>query len=405
MKKNLLPRNNAETHFWENRKAIIVLHEATTGLGHDLRDYLLDHSIGELLFIVHPLLYMKETFKNSSRYELYKKGKLIKTHYAFHWVLPEFLLYIKDFFYTLIWCMQIAFKSDLYVGLGNLNAFSGYVLKLLGLRGKTVFYVIDYVPLRFHNKLINSIYHRIEKIAAEKSDWTWNLSPRMIEGRNKRWHKNFSHQLVVPHGVHFRRIKCLPLSKINKQEILYMGTIFKKQGIQLVIESFPKIISKIPDIRFSVIGKGPYEEELKKLVARLGLGKHVDFLGYIPNHAVMEDRIARAAIAVALYDKESDLNDFTYYADPGKIKNYLGAGVPVIMTDVPYVARQVEKAKCGFIISYSKDELVQVLIDFLLDMEKMKKYRANALKFAKKFDWDRVFTHALNEMYQPRSSS
>lgn len=398
MKRILPTKDEAGTKLWKDRKTIIVLHEAGTGPGHDLRDYFLKQGIKELLFIAHPLLYMKETFQNSSRYELYRNGSLIRIHYAFHWVLPEFLLYIKDILYTIIWSMQIVGKSDVYVGIGNLNAFSGNILKVLGFTKKTVFYVIDYVPLRFHNKLINSIYHRIEKIAAEKSDWTWNLSPRMIEGRSKKWHKNFPNQLVVPHGVHFARIKRLPFDKINKHEILYMGTIFPKQGIQIVIESLPKIIGKIPNIKFTVIGKGPYKEELERLVVRLGLGHYVDFLGYMDSHQEMENRIARASIAMALYDKESDSNDFTYYADPGKVKNYLGAGVPIIMTDIPYVAKEVEKAKCGFIIPYDKDKLSQILIGFFSNPERIKTYRANALKFARKYDWDNVFASAFKAM-------
>jgi len=31
-------------------------------------------------------------------------------------------------------------------------------------------------------------------------------------------------------------------------------------------------------------------------------------------------------------------NPFTYYTDPGKVKAYLSAGVPVVITDLPYVA-------------------------------------------------------------------
>lgn len=395
MKERFSKKNNSIVKFWKDRKAIIVIHEATTGPGQDLRDFLLQQNIQELLYIAHPLLYLKETFKNSSRYEIYRKGRLVETHYAYHWVLPEFLLYIKDFFYTFFWAVTLGYKSDLFVGVGNLNAFSGCVIKFFGVVKNTVYYVIDYVPLRFQNKLINSLYHRIEKIAAEKCDWTWNLSPRMIEARSKKWHKIFPNQLVVPHGVHFERIKRLPFSKINKHEILYMGTIFQKQGIQLAIECLPKIITKIPDIKFSIIGKGPYKDELNELVARLNLGNHVDFLGHMDSHQEMENRIAQAAIAMALYDKKSDLNDFTYYADPGKIKNYLGAGVPVVMTDVPYVAKEIEKARCGFIIPYDKDKLSQVLIDFLSDTERMKTYRANALKFARKYEWDKIFASVI----------
>ncbi len=383
--------SEADKNFWQKSKVVIVIHEATTGLAYDFRDYLLRQGVQELLFIAHPLLYLKENFKNSSRYELYKDSKLVKSHTAFHWVLPEPLLYIKDFLYTILWC--IGSKYNLFFGIDNLNAFSGYVLKLLGRVDKVIYYVIDYIPKRFSNKFFNMIYHKIEKFAAENSDWTWNLSPRMIEERSRRWNKKFSNQLVVSHGVNVNRIKRLPLDKINSTEILYMGSLLKKQGIQLVIQILPLIVKKIPTIQLTIIGKGPYEKELKQLTREMNLDGHVSFLGYIENHKDMENRIAKAALAIALYDKKND--EFSYYADPGKIKNYLGAGVPVILTDVPYVAREVVRAKCGFIIQYTKKDLLDILLMFFLDKKLMKEYRYNAVRFAKKYDWDRIFANAL----------
>ncbi|RJQ37765.1 glycosyltransferase [Candidatus Microgenomates bacterium] len=380
----------------ENGKVVIVFHEATTGLAYDLRDYLLKNGVEKLLFISHPLLYLKENFKKTSRYEFYKKGKLIKTHNAFHWALPEMFLYIKDCFYSIFWCLKMGGNFDYYFGIGNLNAFSGYVLKLFGKVDKVIYYVIDYVPERFNNGLVNSIYHRIEKICAEKSNWTWNLSPRMIEGRSKKWGKSFPNQMVVPHGVNFNRIKRLRITEINKNEILYMGTLLEKQGIQLVIQALTIVKKKIPEIKLTIIGKGPYERELKKLVDKLGVQNHVEFLGYIEDHKSVENRIAKAAITIALYDKKRD--QFTYYADPGKIKNYLGAGIPVIMTDIPYVAKQVEKAKCGFIISYNKLDLAKLLIKYFTDINLMKTYRQNAVTFAKNYDWDLVFDRGFGEL-------
>lgn len=377
----------------QNRKVIIVLHESTTGPAHDLRDYLLKQNIEELLLIAHPLLYLKDGYKNASRFDYYKNGKLVESRKAFHWPGPEPLLYIKDTLYTLWWCLLKGRGYETFFGVGNLNAFAGILLKTIFKNTKVVYYVIDYVPVRFQNSLINSIYHRIERIAAQYSDWTWNLSPRMVEARNKKWQKQFPHQLVVPHGVHFERIKKISLKNVHKSEIMYMGSLLKKQGIQLVIQALPEIKKTVKDIKLIIIGRGPYEDSLKKLVNDLKLEKHVDFLGYLPNHSDMENRLAQSAIAIALYDKKHD--EFSYYADPGKIKNYLGAGVPVIMTDVPYVALQVKEAKCGYVIPYTKNALVETIKQFMTDESIIQAYRKNALNFAKYYEWDLVFERAL----------
>ena len=152
--------------------------------------------------------------------------------------------------------MTIGSKYRLFFGVGNLNAFSGYVLKLLSRVDKVIYYVIDYVPQRFYNKLLNTIYHKIEKFCAQHSDWTWNLSPRMIQGRSKKWNMKFPNQLIVPHGVNFNRIKRVSFENINKREIIYMGTILRKQGIQLVINSLPDTKENSQRLDLQLLAKG-----------------------------------------------------------------------------------------------------------------------------------------------------
>lgn len=376
-------------------KAVIVLHEATTGPAHDLRDYLLSQNVSELLFIAHPILFLKDGYKKSSRYEYYKSGKLIKTHDAHYWRGPEILLYVKDTVYTVYWCLKYG-RFDYFFGVDNLNTFAGILLRFFGNVTHVVYYVIDYIPIRFDNTIVNFIYHLIERFAAAYANWTWNLSPRMIEARNEKWGKVFPHQMTVPHGVHYERIKRVPFSQVNKNEIIYMGTLLEKQGIQLVIEVLPEIVRKIKNITFTIIGKGPYENELKILVKRLNLTSVVTFLGYVESHEEMENRLATSSLAIALYDKTHDA--FSYYADPGKIKNYLGAGVPVIMTDVPYVAREVKKAECGFIIPYKKQALLTTIETFMSNDDVLKKYRKNAMMFAKNYEWKKVFSQAFSYM-------
>lgn len=377
----------------KQKSAVIVIHESSGGPGHDLKLFLLNQKINKLLLISHPLLYFKDGLKKSSRFELYHKGKLIKTGKGMFLKMPEPLLYIKDFLYTIYWTLKYCSSSDLFFGVDNLNAFTGLFIKLISQKTKIIYYVIDYIPKRFENRILNFVYHFIEKTAATYSSQTWNLSPRMIEGRELKWKRAFPNQIIIPYGIYFKRIKRIPFERINKHEIIFMGSLLEKQGVQLVIKALSAIKKKIPNIRLVIIGKGPYEKNLKKLTARLELGKNVLFLGHIESHEEMENRIAKAAIAVALYDPKNA--DFSYYADPGKIKNYLGAGVPVIMTDVPYIAKQIEKEKCGMISPYNKSSISKVMIDILKNENKLDIYRKNAVKFSNNFDWNIIYRKAI----------
>ena len=378
----------------KNLNVIIAIYEATTGPGHELRDFLISR-VKNLFFIAHPLLFLPKMKEKTSYYENYSNGELVKKHEAFHWKSSEYLCYLKDCFYTFFWVVFSGRKYELFVGSGNINAFIGLMLKKIGRVRKVVFYCIDYVPQRFENRLINNLYRLIDRICAQNCDATWNLSTRMIKGREKRWQRKFPNQLVVPHGVHFNRIKRPPFSKINKTEIIYMGTILKKQGAQLLIKALPEIKKEIKNIRFTIIGTGPYEEKLKDLVKKLKLEEAVTFTGYIKSHQELENRLAKAAIAVALYN--SAIDQFTYYADPGKVKTYLGAGLPVIITNVPHIAQEIEETGCGLIVDYKKKDIAKAVINLMRDGKKIRNYRRNAVNYAKKFEWNKIFSKRFGE--------
>jgi glycosyltransferase involved in cell wall biosynthesis len=373
---------------------VIVTHEATSGPALDLRDYLISKT-KNLLFISHPLLYVPSSYAKSSYYELYKNGKLKKKNVAFHFKGPELMHYLKDSILTIYWIVVSGTRWDLYIGNGNLNAFAGLMLKIFRKTKRVVFYCIDYVPKRFENQSLNKFYHWIDRLAVQYCYKTWNLSHRMAEARAKKWGKSFPKQITVPIGAWFERIKRVPFNKVNASEIIFMGGIRETQGTELVIKALVKIKKVIRNIKFVIIGQGPYESYLKKLTAKLKLEDHVDFLGYIEDHREVENRLAKSAIAMAMYNPRN--NPFTYYTDPGKVKAYLSAGVPVVITDLPYIAKQVEQKKCGIIVEFSEDSLAKKIIELLKDKSTLKEYRKNAIEFAKEFDWNVVFNKALNE--------
>lgn len=57
--------------------------------------------------------------------------------------------------------------------------------------------------------------------------------------------------------------------------IVSSGRLERYKGHHRVIEAMPELIRRVPAARLRVVGKGPYEDELHKLVNRLGLQSHV----------------------------------------------------------------------------------------------------------------------------------
>lgn len=372
-----------------DKKIVIATHIYATGPSHSLEDFLKD-KVQKLLFIGHPFVYAKDT---RSHYRYYMNGKLIKEKYYFSFKGSQVLSQLKDTILNLILNLKIG-KIDLFVGVDSTNACAGILLKKIGVVKKVVFYTIDYVPQRFENKFLNSIYHNLDKIAVEQSDSVWNLSSIMVDEReSKGISKKFrSKQIVVPVGTE-GNIKIVSLEKTKKNHIVHMGHLIKKQGVQLLIDALPLIIKNIPNFHLEIIGGGEYEDTLKEKVKELKIGKYVTFHGFVKSHDEVEEMVSYCEFGVAPYTDSPD--NYVRYTDPGKVKAYLAAGLPVVITKVPEVYKYLVANKCGVAVNYNVNELADAIIDLLKNREKLKNYRKNAEIASKEFSWDKIFTKAL----------
>lgn len=375
-----------------NYKIVVTTHVFATGPAQELEDYL-RNKVDTLIFVGHPFSYARDL---RSFYKLYKNGELIKKEKAIAWRLPEIFMYLKDMFYTIIWVIASRKFFDLYVGADILNAFTGILLRRLGRTQKVILYTIDYVPNRFGNILFNQLYQRLDAYCLKHCDQVWNLSQVMARERRKRGFVKGDTvpQIVVPIGVHFNRIKRLSIEGINRKHIVYVGHLRKGQGIELVIKSLPKVLEKVSDVKFIIIGTGYLENKLKDMVKKLGLEEWVMFVGFIEDHGKVEEILGRCAVGLAPY--EPDPNSFTWYADPSKPKQYLACGLPVIITRVPWIAEEIEKKCMGIVINFIQAEMTDAIVRLIEDNDFYLKCRKNAIDFASKLDWNQIFNQVFS---------
>jgi glycosyltransferase involved in cell wall biosynthesis len=379
----------------ESKKIIIATHIYTTGPAQDLREYLLNKKIEELLFIGHPLFW--DIKLSGSGYESYVNGTLVEKCYGKIKKKFPLLVYSLDIWLNIFWSWRKMSKSDLYVGCNNLNAFSGIILRSFGRTKKVVYYVIDYNSKRLENKLLNFLYHKLDHFCVKHADETWNLSPRMAEARKIYFNFSGTKQLTVPIGVWVGRFPQKDFSQIEKHTMVFMGHILEKQGVQYALAAVPLIVKTLPDFKFLVIGDGEYLEALKRQAKELAVKEYVEFAGYVEKHVDVEKMLSSCAAAFALYDKYDEKGDlsFTYFADSGKIKAYLAGGLPILLSDFLYNSREIEEQRCGFVIGQDREEIAKKVVALLEDEKTLQKYRENAIIYAKNFDWELIFEKYL----------
>ena len=75
----------------------------------------------------------------------------------------------------------------------------------------------------------------------------------------------------------------LPAPSPGRFRILVPRRLFQKNGVEFAVRALPAVLASV-DAEMVLVGDGPERRTLEALVAELGLGEWVTFLGARPNH-------------------------------------------------------------------------------------------------------------------------
>lgn len=370
------------------RSVVVATHSWSPGWATAIDEYLRPRA-ERYLWISHPLF----AGEGRSEFRLYEKGRLVASGDAAPGSGPG--RFGADLARTVRWCTRYR-KFELFVAGDNLIALAGLWLRARGRVDHVVLYSIDFVPRRFSNPVLNRVYHSIDRLAVARSNVVWNTAEGVIEGRRQRdGGPARTPQLVVPIGAEVERITAEHVER-DSNAIVYLGHLLEKQGVQVVIEAMPAVLAKVPRARFVVIGDGPYMASLVDLAKASGVSKAVEFVGFLDDHARIEQLLLGCAVGVAPY--VPDESNYSRFQDlPGKIVTYLACGLPVITTTVPRHAGLLEKAGAGRIVDYSPSAFASAIVSYLGDEKALRAAAAAAAQMGLRYDWRRIFDGAFEQ--------
>lgn len=382
------------------RVAIFNHHQGdTTDATQPLLDYLLDTGTEYLINVRFPFLKSKdgeiETRIYSGKNSIIRKS-LIKFY------KPVMLSYLKDvmysFFYGLVYCKDI----DIFFGSPNILVLSGIFLKKIGFVKKVVYYIIDYTPKKYENSFINKLYFSIDKFVCYNADEVWSLNRSMIDSRisDRGWKKTEINIKIVPYGNDSSRFKDKDYKDYDPKTIVYFGGISKSKGSELLVPIAKELVKrKVGKFKFLVMGGGDVDW-LKEEVSKAKLKQYFEITGPIETHKEVENRLIGCGVALAPYYPE-DKNNFSYYSDPAKIKFYLACGLPIVITDVPPIARALEENHAGLISKYNASDFADKITRIIQNNITHKKYKQGSIKFGKEFDWKKIFNNVFKKSNIP----
>lgn len=366
----------------------LATHYYATGPAFDLEAYLAPR-VARLLFVAHPLY----AGGGDSYQRSYGDGRLIDS--ARRPGGRPAVRFAGDVARTIAW-VRAAGRFDVFIAGDNLLALAGLWLRRRGRVRRVILYTMDYVERRFANPAVNRAYHAIDRLAAHRADAVWNVSEAIGAARRTRDRDGaVAPTIVVPLGANYDRIPRREPQAPVEPTIAFLGHVLERQGLQLVIQALPLVRREVPQASFLVLGDGPHLAALKRQALQARLGGAVEFAGFVEDHRMVEERLCACALAVAPY--VPDPSNSSRFADPGKIKTYLACGLPVLVTDVPAVARLVERRGAGRVVPYDAAALAAAVIGYLKDPPALARARAAAAALGAEFSWDRIFAQAFRE--------
>jgi 1,4-alpha-glucan branching enzyme len=120
--------------------------------------------------------------------------------------------------------------------------------------------------------------------------------------------------------------------------ILFFGRLVPEKGVQILLESVPRLVKRVSGVHLLVAGRGPYEEHLRSLSERLGVNDRVSFIGFVNDEelsGILEQ--SRVAAFPSIYEPFGIV-----------VLEAMAAGVPVVVSDTGGLQDIVEHGVDGY---------------------------------------------------------
>jgi glycosyltransferase involved in cell wall biosynthesis len=170
--------------------------------------------------------------------------------------------------------------------------------------------------------------------------------------------------------------------------VIYVGRIKRFKGVHHLIKAMKRVVDKLPNAKLSVVGRGDlnYEVELRQLVKSLKLVNKVVFHGYVQEKEKI--RLMQEAHILVIPSQREGFGLVVLEAN--------ATGTPAIATDVLGLRNAVVKNETGLLVPYGNIEaLAEAIETILTDSSLRERLSRNAVRWSKRFSWDRAATEAL----------
>jgi glycosyltransferase involved in cell wall biosynthesis len=314
--------------------------------------------------------------------------------------LQILLNYSLNSYFALYHIFKFKNKYDYGIGETNFGGFIIFIFKKLRFVKKSIFMNGDVIIRRnIEHKIFNfDILLKIQillRTFAYKNDLIWYTSEKVMEYDRKYDLIPKAYTILPGVTIDIADMYIKVLNKIKLYDIGYIGRLEQETGIDLLLNSLE--ILKRNSIMCKVLFIGGSDFKIKyyqKKCKNLEIQNMVDFIGKVESRSEALDNLSKSLFGYAMY--EPTKSNSSMYADNGKVKDYIQAGIPVLVTKGFSNADDGILASNGFLeIDFSASQLashIEKLINISIDNSKYyQELKVKTVNFGNKFDHKTVF--------------
>lgn len=142
----------------------------------------------------------------------------------------------------------------------------------------------------------------------------------------------------------------------GSKSVLFVGTLTEKKGVEILINAIPKILEKVSNAKFMIVGEGRRKKSLIKLAGSLGVRDKVSFVGAVDGYAL------------PAYYRRADVlvlpSFFETFGIP--LIEAMSTKIPVISTRLGGIPEIVKNGENGILVERGDVEALADAIGYLL---------------------------------------
>lgn len=286
-------------------------------------------------------------------------------------------------------------KSDydvVYSTCGGTNASTVVAAKLSGKQLKVVVSERNVMLPPGKNKVKQFLQHSFKKLTYPKADFVTVVSKALeqevLQETNTKPQKiKVLYNPVINNDLLQQKEEVLNNVVFNSEKpvILAVGRFVYQKDYPTLFKAFQKVIQEVPAQLF-ILGTGPLEEELKKLVITMGLYENITFGGFDKNPF----KYMKNCSVFVLSSKHEGM--------PGVLIQAMACGAPSVATDCPTGPSEViENGINGFLVPVEDDKkMAEKILDLLGNEELRKKFSENSIQKLVPFH----YKYAINSYFE-----